>query len=279
MNKHRLKSIALAAAVTVGVLASAPIHAATDEADAANAAPQPLPEPKIKVKDVINVGVNKNAAAAKSQARIDRLASQTNELLQDYKTVMKQVDGLRVYNARLERQIENQLRRLADLEEGIGEATVIQRQVTPLVLRMLDGLEKFVELDVPFHKEERINRIEQLRNIIDRSDVSIAEKFRNVLEAYKIELEYGRKVDSYKGVAEIDGKERDVNFFRVGRVALMYQTTDTEVSGAWDQDKREWVQLDSGDYRSAIQKGLRIARKQASIDILKIPVPAPEAAE
>ena len=161
MNKHRLKSIALAAAVTVGVLASAPIHAASDEADAANAAPQPLPEPKIKVKDVINVGIKKNTAAAKSQARIDRLASQTNDLLQDYKTVMKQVDGLRVYNARLERQIENQLRRLADLEEGIGEATVIQRQVTPLVLRMLDGLEKFVELDVPFHKEERINRIEQ----------------------------------------------------------------------------------------------------------------------
>ena len=78
-------------------------------------------------------------------------------------------------------------------------------------------------------------------------------------------------------VVEIDGTERDVNFLRVGRIALLYQTTDTEISGAWDQASRSWVPLERGEYRNAIMKGLRIARKEASIDLMNLPVAAPEA--
>jgi len=229
------------------------------------------------LESILEVGENKNAAARKSQAKIDKLADQTRDLLTEYKTVNKQIDGLKVYNARLQRQINNQIKRIGQLENSIDEVEVIQRQMTPLVIRMIDGLEKFVSLDVPFHMAERERRIEFLRNNLDRSDVSVAEKFRQVLEAYKIENEYGRKIDAYKGTVAIDGVERDVNFFRVGRIALLYQTTDTEVSGAWDQANRSWVSLERGEYRSEILKGLRIARKEKSIDLLNIPVSAPEA--
>ncbi len=282
MKKHRLNTIALMLAMAFTAVTSSVAFAAKKEEAApeeAESAKPRIPEPRTNVKAIVSVGLAKNAAAKKSQERIDKIASQTSELLADYKTVVKQIEGLQVYNGRLERQIAGQLRRIASLEKGIGEATVIQRQITPLVLRMLDGLEKFVNLDVPFHIDERLERVEFLRRNVDRSDVSVSEKFRQVLEAYKIENEYGRKVDSYKGTAKIDGVERDVNFLRVGRIALMYQTTDAKVSGAWDQQARQFVQLDAGDYQSAIQKGLRIARKQASIDIMKIPVPAPEAAQ
>ncbi len=226
---------------------------------------------------ILNVSEEKNEAARESQARIDRLADETRDLLSDYKSVMKQIDGLKVYNTRLQRQIDNQNQRIADIDESIEQVTIIQRQMTPLVVRMLDGLERFVELDVPFHMEEREQRIEFLRNNIDRADLSIAEKFRQVLEAYKIENEYGRKIDAYKGSVEIDGAQREVNFLRVGRIALLYQTTDTELSGAWDQENRTWVPLDRGEYRAAIMKGLRIARQEASIDLLTLPIPAPEA--
>lgn len=226
---------------------------------------------------ILKVSEEKNEAARESQNRVDRLADETRDLLSDYKSVMKQVDGLKVYNARLQRQIDNQNRRIANIDESIEQVTVIQRQMTPLVIRMVDGLERFVELDVPFHMEEREQRIEFLRENLDRSDVSVAEKFRQVLEAYKIENEYGRKLDAYKGSVEIDGTERDVNFLRVGRIALVYQTTDTELSGAWDQENRTWVPLDRGEYRSAIMQGLRIARQEASIDLMNMPIPAPEA--
>ena len=262
MNMHRLKMVLIAAAVTSGSLGGLVTSTQADET----------------LNAILKVGIDKNAAAAKSQVKIDKLADETRGLLGDYKTVNKQIDGLKVYNTRLQKQIDNQLRRISDIENSISQVVVIQRQMTPLVIRMIDGLEQFIELDVPFHIDERRQRIAFLRGNLDRSDVSVAEKFRQILEAYKIETEYGRKIDAYKGSVQIDGTERDVNFFRVGRVALLYQTTDTDVSGAWDQASRSWVSLDSGEYRNAIMKGLRIARKEASIDVLALPIAAPEVA-
>lgn len=261
MNMHRLK-MALSAAL-VSIVATWGV--ATVEADTLD--------------NIIQLGQAKTKSAQKSQVKIDRLADEARDLFQDWKTVNKEIEGLRVYNARLQRQIDNQIKRVGDIENSIQQVTVIQRQMGPLVIRMIDGLEKFIALDVPFHMKERSRRIEFLRSNLDRSDVTVAEKFRQVLEAYKIENEYGRKIDAYKGTIEIDGVERDVNFFRVGRIALLYQTTDTDLSGVWDQDTRSWVELDRGEYRNAIMKGLRIARKEASIDVLNLPIPAPEAAK
>ncbi|MCR8922197.1 DUF3450 domain-containing protein [Dasania sp. GY-MA-18] len=261
MNMHRFKTIAFAMTMSAGTL----LGASGAQANTVDA--------------VIKVGEAKTVAAQQSQKKIDTLAGETDSLLQDYKTVMKQVDGLKVYNSRLEKQIANQLERIEDIEASIGQVTVIQRQVTPLVIRMIDGLEQFVKLDIPFHQEERAARIKFLRTNVDRSDLAVSEKFRQVLEAYKIENEYGRKIDAYKGSVAIDGVEREVNFFRVGRVALLYQTTDTEISGAWDKKTGQFVQLEKSAYRSAILKGLKVARKEASIDILKLPIPAPEAAK
>ena len=260
MTTHRLKNVVIAALLATGALSGsvAVVQAST-------------------LDSVLNVGEAKSKAARQSQAKIDRLADETRDLLSDYKTVTKQIDGLKVYNTRLQRQIDNQTVRITEIDDSIDQVTIISRQMTPLAIRMIDGLETFVELDVPFHMEERMQRVAFLRSNLDRSDVSIAEKFRQVLEAYKIENEYGRKIDAYKGAIEIDGVERDVNFLRVGRIAFLYQTTDTELSGAWDQASRSWVPLSRGEYRNAIMKGLRIARKEASIDLMNLPVAAPEA--
>ena len=152
MKMHRLKSIALAVAATAGVLAASSAYSAEQDAAAAPAKPA---KPLIPVSAIVKVGEQRTKSAKASQVRIDRLAAETGDLLQDYKTVMKQVDGLRVYNARLEKQIAGQLRRIASLEKAVDEATIIQRQIDPLIQRMIDGLEQFVELDVPFHLEER----------------------------------------------------------------------------------------------------------------------------
>lgn len=258
MNMHRMKTLAVALALSVG------------SAMAVNADP---------LSDVLKVGQKKTIAAQKSQQKIDKLADDTRDKLSEYKQTMKLVDDLKVYNAKLGIQIDNQLKRLGSIEKSISEVTVIQRQITPLLIRMIDSLEQFVELDIPFHSSERQQRIAFLRDNVDRDDLTVAEKFRQVLEAYKIENEYGRKIDAYKDSIPIDGVDREVNIFRVGRIALMYQTTDGEISGAWDQKQRQWVELDSSEYRTAIRNGIRIAKKQASIDILTVPVAAPEAFE
>lgn len=260
MTMHRLKNALIAALVATGTL-----FGATAAVQANN------------LNSILEVGESRNKAARESQVRIDRLADETRDLLTDYKAVMKQVDGLKVYNARLQRQIDNQLRRIDDIEESINEVTVIQRQMTPLVIRMIDSLEQFIKLDVPFNLDERLERVAFLRNNVDRSDLAVAEKFRQVLEAYNIELQYGRGFDTYSDAIEINGTVREVDFLRIGRISLVYQSTDGNESGVWNNVTRSWDPLDSGDYAGEIRKGVRIANRQATIDLLNMPVHAPEA--
>ena len=226
---------------------------------------------------IVEVGKQRTASAKASQAKVDRLADETASLLSDYKTVMKQVDGLKVYNARLERQIANQEKRIRDIDASIAEASVIQRQIPPLVTRMLDGLEQFINLDMPFDLDTRLGNIEAVRANMDRSDVTSAEAFRQVLELYSIELQYGRGIEAYTDTIELGGAEREVDILRIGRVALVYQSTDGAETGAWNKDSQSWEELSAGDYAAAVRKGVRIAKKQATIELLNMPVSAPEA--
>ncbi|KUJ83659.1 DUF3450 domain-containing protein [Microbulbifer flavimaris] len=229
--------------------------------------------------NVLAVGQQKTAAAQASQKRIDKIAEETTSLLQDFKVVNKEIDGLRVYNAQLEKQLANQLAVIKDLDESIENVTVIERQIQPLILRMLDGLEQFIKLDAPFKLEERMANLQGVKNNMDRSDVTVAEKFRQVLELYNFEAEYARKIDSYGDTLVVDGQDREVNVLQIGRIALVAQTTDSKVSLAYDKEQKAWVEIDAGDYRRAIQNGLKIARKQATQDIMTMPIHAPEAAQ
>ena len=256
MINHRLKHVLLAAAAA---LLGAAVAVQADTLD-----------------DILEVSASKTDAAKRSQARVDRLADETRNLLDDYKTVTKQIDGLRVYNARLQRQIDNQLRRIAEIDNAIDQVTVIQRQMTPLVIRMIDGLEQFVAMDVPFNLDERRARIEFLRTNVDRSDLTVAEKFRQVLEAYNIELQYGRGFETYHDTIDTGTGPRDVDFLRIGRLALVYQTTDGSEAGVWNNQSRSWQPLPTGDYAAAIRQGVRIAKKQATIELLNMPIAAPE---
>ncbi|MDQ2076539.1 DUF3450 domain-containing protein [Marinimicrobium sp. ABcell2] len=259
MKKQRLKAVALSTVLSAGALmGSAAVADQTLDA-------------------ILQVGQTKTAMGQESQQRIDRLAQETDDLLQQFNVVNREIEGLRTYNSQLERQIAAQLRVMEELDESIEQVTVIERQIQPLVLKMLDGLEQFVELDKPFRVEERRARLRMLRDNQDRADISVAEKFRQVLEAYRIEMNYGRYLDTYRASLEVDGQEREVNILQVGRVSLMYQTTDTERQGAWDSEQQAWVELDRS-YRNPILKGLRIARDQATQDIMMLPVQAPEAA-
>ena len=226
---------------------------------------------------IMQVGNERTMEARASQTKIDRLADETRDLLSDYKTVMKQVEGLRVYNARLERQIANQERRIADIDQSISDAAIIQRQIPPLVTRMLDGLDQFIDLDMPFDLERRKGNAEAVRSNLDRADVTAAEAFRQVLELYSIELQYGRSIESYSGTISVEGADREVDMLRIGRVALIAQTTDGADTRAWNNATRSWEELSSSDYSAAVRKAVRIAKKQATIELLNMPIAAPEA--
>lgn len=212
-----------------------------------------------------------------AQQKINGIAEQTDKLLQQYKVVNKQIEGLKVYNAQQELQIADQEKNLALLEESIANAATMERDIAPLVVSMIDALGQFVELDLPFNLEERRERVAKLQDNLGRSNLSSAEKFRQVLETYKIELDYGNNIEAYTQTVAIDGAEQDVNIFRVGRIALMYQTKDQSQSAVWNTASASWEAL-SSDWNSDISEGIKIAKKQSPINIMNIPVAAPQEA-
>ena len=199
------------------------------------------------VSAVISVEEERIQQAQRAQDQIDDIAETTRARFDEYQILLKEIDGLVVYNDLMQAQIDDQNRQLADLRESIDGVTVIERQILPLMTRMIDGLERFISFDVPFRLEERKRRVESLRQLLTRADVTTAEQFRNVMQAWQIENDYGRFADTYTGELMIGDVMREVDFLMVGRLSLYYVTPDNGLAGAWDDRERNWVALTRDD--------------------------------
>ena len=211
--------------------------------------------------------------AQQSQERINNIVEGTRSLEDDYRAINKEIDGLKVYNRLMAAQTNGQAAVLEDIDLSMDQVDVINRQIFPLMERMIDGLEQSVALDVPFLMEERTKRVNTLKTTMERSDVSVAEKFRKVMEAYQIENEYGTSSETYTQSLTLEGITRSYNILRVGRIGLYFQSDDAKITGRWDNVDRQWVMDDSS--RSEIRKGIRIAKQLIAPELIVIPVAAP----
>ena len=213
--------------------------------------------------------------AQQSQERINSVVEGTRSLEDQYRAVNKEIDGLKVYNRLMRAQVEGQQATLEDIGLSMDQVDVINRQIFPLMERMIDGLDQSIKLDIPFLMTERTERVTSLKGIMERSDVSVAEKFRKVMEAYQIENEFGWTSEHFTQSLTIDGITRSFNMLRIGRIGLYFQSDDAKVTGRWDNEARQWVMDDSA--RNEIRKGLRMARQLIAPELISIPVPAAEA--
>lgn len=226
------------------------------------------------VNTALDKGVARASKAQQSQQKIDDIDSGIRAAEREYRGVVKEVEGLEVYNQQLDKQLAAQDKELSAITSSIEQVTLVERQITPLMLRMIDSIDQFVNADVPFKKEERTKRVEGLQNLMGRSDVTVAEKYRKVMAAYQAEIDYGRTIESYRGSLE----GREVDFLRVGRISLVYQSLDGNELGVYNTASKSWETLDPS-YKSKIMAGIRIAREQAAPGLIKVPVAAPQEAK
>ena len=212
--------------------------------------------------------------AQQSQERINTVVERTRSLEDQYRAINKEIDGLKVYNRLMRAQVEGQSAVLEDIGLSMEQVDVINRQIFPLMERMIDGLYQSVRVDVPFLMNERTERVDNLKDIMSRSDVSVAEKFRKVMEAYQIENDYGSTIEHYKQSLTIDGATRAFNMLRIGRIGLYFQSDDTRITGRWDVTEKSWVVDNSA--RNEVRKGLRVARQLIAPELINVPVSAAE---
>jgi seryl-tRNA synthetase len=223
-----------------------------------------------KVNTVISEQVKAEEAARASQKRVETLDSETSKMLGDYRQMIAETQSLKSYNAELNTQVQSQNEQVAGMAKQIAEIETTSKEVLPMMQKMVATLDQFVQLDMPFLMEERTNRVAQLKEMMGRADVSTSEKYRRIVEAYQIEMEFGRTIEAFQGKVG----EKTVDFLRAGRVSLMYQTLDGKETGYWDTATKKWV-VDN-DYQDSMRAGLKVAKKQAAPDFISVAISAPK---
>lgn len=225
--------------------------------------------------EAIHTQLEADKAAKRSQQKIDKLDDESAQMLAEYRGILKQTESLQAYNDQLQKLVNSQNNELESITLQLENIETTQREIVPMMLSMIRVLEKFIALDMPFLPAERQQRVEQLHILMERADVSLAEKYRRVLEAYQVETEYGRTIEAYQGELEKEGVTRTVDFLRIGRLSLYYLSLDGQEAGYW---KDGWLTLDN-DYRKEIEKGIKVAKKQLPPDLLVLPVNTQEQAQ
>lgn len=214
--------------------------------------------------------------SAASQSRVSSLAMQTQDLLTEYRSVVRETESLKIYNDNLESIVVDQRNEIQSINNQLAGLEETNRGVVPLMLEMIEAMDQIVEADIPFRIVERRARVERLRDMMNESEVTASEKYRRIVEAYQSELEFGRTTEAYSATLPTTGQT--VDFLRVGRTLLVYQTSDASITGWYNPRTREYEELPER-YRLEVKDGLAIARNEKAPDLVMLPVPGPEDAE
>ena len=232
---------------------------------------QEVIEDKNEIKESLTISTKSIENSGLTQDQIIDLDEQTRILLAEFQSTSKEYESLKLYNDQVQKIINSQLEEIESIILKIDELDQTNQRIVPLMLKMIDGLENFILLDLPFLMNERTERVNNLKSTMDRGDISTSEKFRLITEAYKTELEYGRTIEAYRDNIFIDDVETSADFLRIGRIALTYLTVDGSKGGYWDTNSSSWEKSTSSIKRSTAD-ALKVATKQAPPALIKIPV-------
>lgn len=228
------------------------------------------PDDSALLEEAISIEASSANAAADRQSYIDNIDSQIITLIGDIQFLSQQLDLTNIYNRQMQDLINSQNQEIQSINEQMVELDNTNRGILPKLEEMILTLESIVQNDIPFLLDERNERIANLKDILLQSNVSTSEKFRRVFEAYQIENEYGRTIESYRDEITIDGSQYNVEIFRLGRVGLYARTSDGKYNAMYSKKENKWVKQRGIDSELVI--ALKIARKELPPSLLKLPV-------
>ncbi|WP_320036078.1 DUF3450 domain-containing protein [Campylobacterota bacterium DY0563] len=220
-----------------------------------------------EIEKSINVIENTNNKLIKYQNQIDKHDEKQNRLIEEYRYTNEQIKSTNKYNKQLSNIISSQEKELNDIEQQIKDIEETQKNIYPLMSDMIKSLKKLVSLDTPFLLDERNQRIENLEKTLDRADIKTAEKFRIILEAFKIEYDYAKNIETYQETTD----NTTFNFLRIGRVALYKQSLNAKDYYTWNKNSKTWQEIDNSTVKSNIRKGIKIAKKHENVAFLQLP--------
>lgn len=213
-----------------------------------------------------------NAASASSQRAVDKSSAAAMELQSEIEQLNEEVKNLSVYRDHLASLVVSQDSEITSLQEQIVEINQTRQGIVPLMYQMIDGLQTNLSEDKPIRLTAREDRIEKLKALMPRADVSDAEKYRRILDAYQIEMDYGSKLGVYQDtiqLAENDAVKADILY--LGRVSLIARNLNATQYWSWDQTQKQWSAV-SGSNKADLDTAYNLANQQIAPTLLTLPV-------
>ncbi|MDA0754232.1 MAG: DUF3450 domain-containing protein [Candidatus Marinimicrobia bacterium] len=223
------------------------------------------------VDNTIDLSVESSNLSIDAQEKIEKLDEISKKLYFDYKDTLNEYKALKSYDDQLSEIIDAQFAEIENINSQIDSLDDINIDILPLLKTMTDTLRKVINLDIPFLKEDRLERVDNLDGLLLRADITTAEKFRKVFEAYQIEANFGKTIETYAGYIVLDNAEVAVDFFRLGRLGFYYRTPNGKETGYWDINENNWSH-EGGSLDADIKAALDISNRQSPPNFITLPL-------
>ncbi|MFH2093759.1 MAG: DUF3450 domain-containing protein [Pseudomonadota bacterium] len=207
----------------------------------------------------------------KTQKEADQWEQEKEKLIYQYELLKNEQEALESENKALavaesEATTLNE-KRLKQKQESMR----IQKELLPFLNTVYAQLAALVSNDTPFLKDERSMRLKNLEQVLEAVDVSIAEKYRKVMEALFVEADYGNTIETYQEKVLMGNEAVLGNMFRLGRVSLFFLSLDQTSCAYYNVATKTWNPL-ADEYLGAIQSCVEISKKRKPAELLSLPL-------
>ena len=223
-----------------------------------------------QLESALSAATASTSASAASQQRVERLDDEADTAIREYRAVLQQKDNIQLFVAQQDIFLQSQKSEIASLRRQLGTVEQIKQGMSPMMLKMAIAIEDEIRNDLPFNIDERLARVDRVKAVLANPDVSPAEQYRQVLNAFKIEVSYGQGIDSYEGTHPTR-PGNVVNFLRFGRTSLVYMTKDETEVARYNTESKSWEILNGADALE-MRQAIRVSRGEAAPAIVYAPV-------
>ncbi len=220
-------------------------------------------------------GVRSDAEAAVqtrvgTQKKFDKWAAEEAELMDKAEALERELEVTTKQRKKAEIYLDSQKQKVADLEHKLKEIERIRAELEPFMDETMTRLADFVAQDMPFLAEERQDRLKDLADKLGDYDASPAQKARRLMEALRIEAQYGTTVDVHEQEVNLDGGPRQVRVLRLGRLGLFAIGLDDRSAWRFDKATGKWVAMD--DYERLLAQAADMAQRIRVVSLIELPV-------
>ncbi len=223
-----------------------------------------------QLEQALRIAQSSTAASAAAQRQVEKADDTAESASRDYRAVLQQIDNMKLFVDQQDIYLRGQAGDIEALQRQLGSVEQVKRGMVPMMLLMAAEIEHSVNTDMPFKKRERKERLARLKDTLADPSVTPTEQYRQVLAAYKNEVEYGKGMDSYEG-AHPSKSGVKVDYLMFGRLSLIYMTKDETDLGYYSMAAGEWKSVDPSNALQ-VRQAIRIANGEAAPEIVYAPM-------